>query len=100
MLSLTWPDKGSAVPRESEVIRQEWTSRAKKIAEPFRAAYLAMASDATIWCDRLAEWRTVPWDNRQGRVTLAGDSAHPMTYRKYSNTFLFLTSSVPISKSL
>ena len=42
MFSLTWPDQGSAVPKDHEVIRQEWTSRAKKLAEPFRSAYLGL----------------------------------------------------------
>ena len=84
MLFLTWNDKDAGAPVGPEAIRQEWTHWAKKLAEPFRSAYLAIPSGATIWCDRLAEWRTIPWDNRNARVTLAGDAAHPMTYRKYS----------------
>lgn len=84
MFSLTWPDKDSPAPSGPEAIRKNWVSWAEKLAEPFRSAYMAIAADATIWCDRLAEWRTEPWDNRNGRVTLAGDAAHPMTYREYS----------------
>lgn len=84
MFSLTWPeDEDSPVPAGTDAIKRAWVSRAEMLAEPFRSAYLAVAPYGTIWCDRLAEWRTEPWDNRNGRVTLAGDAAHPMTYRKY-----------------
>ncbi|KAI4119072.1 MAG: hypothetical protein LQ345_000947 [Seirophora villosa] len=82
MYSLTWPDKDSSTPAGPEAIRQNWVVRAEKLAEPLRSAYLAIASTATIWCDRLAEWPTEPWDNRNGRVTLVGDAAHPMTYHR------------------
>jgi len=86
MLNLTWKTNvaGHEMPVRIEAIRLGWVYWAEKIAEPFRSAYLAVASDpsVTFWCDRLAEWRTEPWDNRNGRVTLAGDAAHPMTYRK------------------
>lgn len=84
MYSLTWPDKDSPTPAGPEEIRKNWIFHAEKLAEPFRSAYLEIAPTATIWCDRLAEWRTQAWDNRNGRVTLAGDAAHPMTYRKSS----------------
>lgn len=82
MYSLTWPDKDSPTPAGREEIRKSWLFHAEKLAEPFRSAYLEIAPTATIWCDRLAEWRTEAWDNRNGRVTLAGDAAHPMTYRQ------------------
>lgn len=82
MFSLTWPDKDSPTPAGPEAIRTNWLFWAEKLAEPFRSAYLAIAPTATIWCDRLAEWPTEPWDNRGGRVTLAGDAAHPMTYHR------------------
>ncbi|KAI4289356.1 MAG: hypothetical protein L6R35_001383 [Caloplaca aegaea] len=82
MYSLTWPDKDSPTPAGPEAIRQNWLSRAEKLAEPYRSAYLAIAPTAKIWCDRLAQWPTERWDNRNGRVTLVGDAAHPMTYRK------------------
>ncbi|KAL8800986.1 MAG: hypothetical protein Q9182_004778 [Xanthomendoza sp. 2 TL-2023] len=82
MFSLTWPDKDSPTPAEPETIRKNWVYWSEKLAEPYRSAYLAIAPHATIWCDRLAEWRTKPWDNRNGRVTMAGDAAHPMTYHR------------------
>ncbi|CAF9902785.1 MAG: hypothetical protein HETSPECPRED_000005 [Heterodermia speciosa] len=82
MFSLTWPDRSGSVPRDPKQMQQKWTEWAEKLAEPFRSAYLAIAPNATFWCDRLAEWRTKPWDNRNGRVTLAGDAAHPMTYHR------------------
>ena len=87
MFSLTWPDHGDTVPKDPKIIRQAWNDRAETIAEPFRSAYLSIDPSATIWCDRLAEWPTVPWNNRNGRITMAGDAAHPMTYRKHSLLF-------------
>ncbi|KAL8990068.1 MAG: hypothetical protein Q9169_008213, partial [Polycauliona sp. 2 TL-2023] len=82
MYSLTWPDKDSPTPTGPEDIRKNWLLHAEKLAEPFRSAYLEIASTGTIWCDRLSEWRTEAWDNRNGKVTLAGDAAHPMTYHR------------------
>ncbi|KAL9020503.1 MAG: hypothetical protein Q9185_002276 [Variospora sp. 1 TL-2023] len=58
MYSLTWPDKDSPTPAGPEAIRQNWLSRAEKLAEPYRSAYLAIAPTAKIWCDRLAQWPT------------------------------------------
>ena len=33
---------------------------------------------------QLADWECLDWDNRDGRVTLAGDAAHAMTMCKFS----------------
>ena len=82
MISLTWSDNGSYDPQGPEAVRREYIHRAEKLAEPFRSAYLNIAANGTIWCDRLNEWRTIPWNNRNARVTLAGDAAHPMTYHR------------------
>ncbi|KAH8587040.1 monooxygenase [Bisporella sp. PMI_857] len=35
--------------------------------------------DTKITYDKMAYWVPIPWDNHDGRVTLAGDAAHPMT---------------------
>jgi 2-polyprenyl-6-methoxyphenol hydroxylase-like FAD-dependent oxidoreductase len=32
--------------------------------------------------DQLKIWKTVPWDNQDGRLTLCGDAAHAMTFHR------------------
>jgi 2-polyprenyl-6-methoxyphenol hydroxylase-like FAD-dependent oxidoreductase len=51
---------------------------ASEFAEPFRSATLAMPANTIVTYNTMAYWVSVPWDNRGGRVTLAGDAAHPM----------------------
>ncbi len=53
--------------------------------EPWKSAFAwvpedqpAWYFDLTVWDPSLEEHR---WDTKNGRVTLAGDAAHPMTYR-------------------
>lgn len=52
------------------------------MCEPFRSAVMWMPDDTKITYDKMAYWVSTPWDNHDGRVTLAGDAAHPMTPRK------------------
>ncbi|KAI9753800.1 MAG: hypothetical protein M1835_000954 [Candelina submexicana] len=51
-------------------------------AEPFRSATLWMPEDTPITYDRISYWVPIPWDDKEGRGTLAGDAAHPMPPRK------------------
>lgn len=74
-------DEDIADPVEIRKVYEEWSH---KLAEPFRTPYLAAPEYSPIWCDRLGQWPTIAWDNMRGRVTLAGDAAHPMTYRKFT----------------
>ena len=55
--------------------------KASVLCEPFRSATLWMPEDTLVTYDQLGYWIPIPWDNREGRVTLAGDAAHPMTPR-------------------
>ncbi|RFU28012.1 hypothetical protein B7463_g8318, partial [Scytalidium lignicola] len=57
----------------------ELKQKASVMCEPFRSAALWMPDDTNVTYDRMAYWVPVPWDNHDGRVTLAGDAAHPMT---------------------
>jgi len=56
--------------------------RGKTFAEPQRSLVLSINEDTPIWKGRIAYWKPSPWDNHDGRVTLAGDAAHPMTFHR------------------
>jgi 2-polyprenyl-6-methoxyphenol hydroxylase-like FAD-dependent oxidoreductase len=51
-------------------------------AEPYKSAIEWIPEDTNIRKDQLKIWKTVRWDNQGGRVTLCGDAAHAMTFRK------------------
>ena len=46
---------------------------------PFTKAINWVSDDTKVGFNELAYWETMEFDNRNGRVTLAGDAAHPMT---------------------
>jgi 2-polyprenyl-6-methoxyphenol hydroxylase-like FAD-dependent oxidoreductase len=51
-------------------------------ADPFKSAVAWVPDDTEIKPDKLKIWIPKPWDNRGGHVTIAGDAAHSMTFRK------------------
>lgn len=54
--------------------------RASSFAEPLRSIVMDIPDDLNFTTAiKLADYPTRRWDNRDGRVTLAGDSAHAMT---------------------
>lgn len=53
-----------------------------RLCEPFRTSILTLGEDAMLPLDPGQEWSPVPWDNRHGQITLAGDAAHSMLPRK------------------
>ncbi|KAF2452689.1 putative monooxygenase, partial [Lineolata rhizophorae] len=80
---------------EDEGARLGWGDRerlaqakrfAAGFAEPWRSAYDWLPDEHPVWYMRLTEWDPgAPghgWDGRVGRVTLAGDAAHAMTYQR------------------
>lgn len=80
--TITFRREGSHQLTDPAEIRKAWNEKSEQTAEPFRSALLSLPDDAVIWSERLAQWPTVAWDNKQGTVTLAGDAAHPMTYHR------------------
>ena len=82
MLHLGWRSDTSQTLPQGEDMKREWQKLASSLAEPFRSMYLNVQGDLNYPCDRLGQWPTVAWDNREGKVTLAGDAAHPMTYHR------------------
>ena len=59
-------------------------------AEPYKSAIEWIPEDTPVLKDQLKIWKTQPWDNQDGRVTLCGDAAHAMTFREF-DTFLLTT---------
>lgn len=59
---------------------------AKQFADPFKSVFEWMPDDSQVWYGKLRHWDPSEpehrWDNHDGRVTLAGDAAHPMTFQR------------------
>lgn len=59
---------------------------AEMFSEPWKSAFAWLKDDQKVWYAPLTQWDpSLPehaWDNHGGRVTLAGDAAHPMTFRR------------------
>lgn len=73
----------TGLPKKGSELVQDMKERAKFFGEPLRGIFEAIPQDAPTWHGRLSLWPTKEWDNRSGTVTLAGDAAHPMTYRAF-----------------
>jgi hypothetical protein len=53
-------------------------ARAETMGEPARSAFIWIPDDTLVHNADISYWVTQPWDNHGGRMTLAGDAAHPM----------------------
>lgn len=53
-------------------------ARAEGMGEPARSAFMWLPDDTEVHKADISYWVTEPWNNRQGRLTLVGDAAHPM----------------------
>ncbi|KUJ18814.1 FAD/NAD(P)-binding domain-containing protein [Mollisia scopiformis] len=62
----------------NEEIMAQVKSKCQYLAEPFKSSFMEISEDAKLFNDKLYYWAPQPWDNHGGRITLAGDSAHPM----------------------
>ena len=54
------------------------------MAAPIRDMVAAIPEDSEAIAVRLQDWPCLTWDNYDGRITLAGDSAHAMTMCKWA----------------
>lgn len=52
--------------------------RAKTLGEPARSAFTWIPDDTLVHKADISYWIPRTWDNRDGRMTLVGDAAHPM----------------------
>ncbi|KAJ4413547.1 hypothetical protein N0V82_008485 [Gnomoniopsis sp. IMI 355080] len=80
MFILSWAQE-APVHLTGDEILDDIYRRGDGFAEPFRSLLHGIPAGTRAWHNRLSSWMPVPWDNRGGRVTLAGDAAHAMTFR-------------------
>lgn len=57
-------------------------SKTSIFADPIKSANEWVPEGTYVHMNRVSYWRPIPWGNRKGSVTLAGDAAHPTTFRK------------------
>lgn len=69
--------------QEDVTLLENLKKKAATFAEPFRSANLWIPEGTPIRENNLSYWIPTPWDDRNGRITLAGDAAHPMTFRTF-----------------
>lgn len=81
MFILSWPQK-APIHLTGDNILTDLHHRGDIFAEPFRSFLHGIPAGTKAWHNRLSSWMPVPWDNRRGRVTLAGDAAHAMTFHR------------------
>ncbi|KAL8982513.1 MAG: hypothetical protein Q9177_005250 [Variospora cf. flavescens] len=86
---ISFPEPRDQISKEKttaeHIAHQKQLARA--YADPFRSAFDWLADDSpTAWYGKLQHWDPAEpahaWDSKGGRVTLAGDAAHPMTFQR------------------
>lgn len=91
MMIMTWipsdPEYSTTALQGSANILADLKRRAEDFSPDIKSLWQSIPEDTHCWHNRLSSWTPEPWDNRNGTVTLAGDAAHPMTFRKF---FCFL----------
>jgi 2-polyprenyl-6-methoxyphenol hydroxylase-like FAD-dependent oxidoreductase len=80
---------------EEQEATKDWTGAqrlaqqkelAQQFCDPWKSALEWTPDDTPVWYLGLTEWDPGldghRWDNHNGRVTMVGDAAHPMTYQR------------------
>ncbi len=75
-------DSDQQNPSADSLHLSELKAKTGRFADPFRSANEWIPDGTPVRMNRVTYWEPIPWDSRGGRVTLAGDAAHPMTFRK------------------
>jgi hypothetical protein len=82
----SWPIATKADEENTGDRLQRLRDRMDDWADPFKSAVAWVPDGTEIKPDKLKVWVPCPWDNHGGRVTIAGDAAHSMTFREFSNS--------------
>lgn len=78
---ITFPGELSEEDSSSQNRLKMLKERTKNFVEPFRSAIQWLSADQEIRNDKMCFLEVQTWDNKSGRVTLAGDAAHPFPPR-------------------
>lgn len=80
----TWPKQDSDYIEGKNMV-DELRNRMDDWADPYKSAVEWIPEGTQAKAVQLRIWGPpeTGWDNRNGRVTLSGDAAHSMTFRKY-----------------
>lgn len=84
MIMQTWrsdTDTGLTGQGKEVLKLEKWYEIGRDFGSPFKEIFETIEPSSPIWHNRLGYWPTKPWDSK-GLVTLIGDAAHPMTFRK------------------
>jgi 2-polyprenyl-6-methoxyphenol hydroxylase-like FAD-dependent oxidoreductase len=73
----TWLTDGKTHAGGAEGLA-ELKELAAHLAEPWKSSLLWIPDGTDVSLNSVSYWPTIPWDSRQGTLTLAGDSAHPV----------------------
>ncbi|KAJ5809060.1 uncharacterized protein N7503_001278 [Penicillium pulvis] len=80
-ICMSWPVRGPtdevAATDEARLVNMK--RRAQGFIPFLKEAVDRIPTGTSVTEIKLADWECLPWDNRGGRVTLAGDAAHAMT---------------------
>jgi hypothetical protein len=82
MILQSWASDQDLPDLKGPKILEDLKERGKLYGEPFNELFQSIPEDTRCWHGRLSYWPTEAWDNHNGTVTLVGDAAHPMTFRK------------------
>lgn len=81
-MTLTHWEAAGRTPETSEERLQHFKDLGQTFVEPFKTASQAIPVGTDVPRDRWKRWEEpTPWDSRRGRVTLAGEAAHPFPPR-------------------
>lgn len=81
-LLVTWPIASKEDELNTENRLERLRAHMEGWADPYKSLVEWLPDDIPIGADQLRIWHPKKWDNRDGRVTLAGDAAHSMTFHR------------------
>ncbi|KAK3986103.1 hypothetical protein QBC44DRAFT_311584 [Cladorrhinum sp. PSN332] len=102
MILVSWKSVEETGLRErgSEAILADLKARAEGLSFPLREAIHSVPEGTRVWHSSLTYWPTKPWDNLNGKITLAGDAAHPMTFHRGQGLGNAITDAAEFQKCL